>query len=99
MRIDVVRVLEAFTQLAKAVSRCVWSLKSGNWPELVLVLEEVVTLMQGEDFWTGLGIVFGKVVRDRWELIDMVMTEAVSQWYVEQLSTWSGWLRMWKGIW
>ena len=73
-------VLEALTQLAKAVRQLVWhsqtdtvqvlhshwKLETGHWPELVALLEELVASVQGERFWSGLAEAMARATSQRW---------------------------------
>jgi len=77
LRIDVVKVLEAFVRLVKEIYRAIWKLRSGNWPEMVSAIEEMFKEMQGEHFWTGLGKVMGKAVVKRWGFIHSITKEVV----------------------
>lgn len=75
--IDVVKVLKAFVELTKAALKSSHRLRSGNWPELVAVLEEMVELAQAEGFWKSLGEMVEGVVGKRWQSLDFIMSWAV----------------------
>ena len=75
--IDVVAVLEAFVELTKAVLHTSHKLRTGNWPELVSVMEEMVQLVQTDDFWETLAEMMAGVVGKRWQSLDFIMVWAV----------------------
>jgi len=75
--IDVVEVLESFVELSKAALHSSHRLRSGSWPELVAVLEEMVQLAQTEGFWKSLGEMVEGVVGKRWQSLDFIMSWAV----------------------
>ena len=75
--IDVVKVLESFVELTKAAFHASHRLRSGNWPELVAVLEEMVQLAQSEGFWKSMTEMVEGVVGKRWQSLDFIMSWAV----------------------
>ena len=75
--INVVEVLEAFVDLTKATLHTTHRLRSGNWPELVSAIEEMVQVAQTEAFWESLRDIMESVVGKRWQSLDFIMSWAV----------------------
>jgi len=75
--IDVVRLLEAAVDLVKACLHSHWSLMSGNWTELVTLMDLMVTEIQGDGFWIILSDIMGRAAAQRWTMLDMFISSVV----------------------
>merc|ERR1712083_913257 len=75
MTLDILKVLEGVVELMKTVLRYRWEFLSGNWPEVMLLMDTLMERLEGDYFWTSLAEIMRTVVIEHFVCYDSVQPE------------------------
>jgi len=78
LTVDILDVLEQFTSLVVMVTKYGWSWYAGEWPELVTLMDSLVSWVEGEIFWERLSPLMKQAMLGRWNIMEYLVEEYLS---------------------